>query len=406
MLPERASGIQLHLTSLPDGRLGQSARDFVDWLVLAGQSIWQVLPLTVPDHAGSPYASPSAFAASPALLEDPAAPVSAEELDAFVDRHSYWVESWLRHGGDLADQVRFDREWAALRSYAAERGVSILGDIPIYVAADGADERYWPAFFRSDAVSGVPPDAFSDTGQLWGNPLYDWDALTDARFRWWTERLRRTLDLYDHVRIDHFRGFSAYWAVPAGDPTAEHGTWEPGPGRALFDAAAAELGTLPVLAEDLGEIDDAVIALRDGLGYPGMAVLQFGFGGDRRSVHHPRNLVANQVVYTGTHDNDTVLGWWRTLSWRERLRVRTAWHRAGIRHAADAPSWAMIELAQAAPSRLAMAQAQDVLALGSEARMNTPGTVSTWSWRLEPGQLTTIQARRLRSITEAAGRLP
>ncbi|SDE01696.1 4-alpha-glucanotransferase [Auraticoccus monumenti] len=406
MLPERASGVQLHLTSLPGGRLGPAAREFVEWLAAAGQQVWQVLPLSVPDAHGSPYASPSAFAASPALLEDPTAEVTPEELQRFTADNAYWAGSWVAHGGDLADQVRFTREWGALRRFAAERGVQVLGDVPIYVAPASADQRSWPALFRDDAVAGVPPDAFSDTGQLWGNPLYDWQAMAADGYRWWTERLRRSLELFDLVRLDHFRGFAAYWAVPAGDETAEDGRWEQGPGRAVFDAAAAELGPLPVLAEDLGDIDQPVVDLRRALGFPGMAVLQFAFDPDSDDVsHEPENLERDQVVYTGTHDNDTVVGWWSELPEPRRVEVRRAWRAAGVRTDGETdPAWAMVELAHAAPCRLAVCQAQDVLALGREARMNTPGTAATWAWRLQPGQLTDAHARRLREVTEASGR--
>lgn len=402
-IPDRAAGVQLHITSLPGGRLGEPARDFVRWLAAAGQSVWQVLPLAVPDEHGSPYASPSAFAAWPGLLEDPAAPVSGHEVSAYAEQHAYWAGSWTAAGGDLADQVRFEREWGALRSFAADHGVRLLGDLPIYVAADRADARAWPELFRDDAVAGVPPDAFTDTGQLWGNPLYDWDAMAADGYRWWVERLRRSLSLYDLVRIDHFRGFAAFWAVPAGHPTAEHGTWEPGPGRAVFDAATAVLGPLPVLAEDLGVIDASVVELRTGLGFPGMAVLQFAFDpdGEDRS-HEPENLRYDQVVYTGTHDNDTVVGWWSTLPVRRRREAERAWRAAGIDE--GDPAWSMIRLAHAAPCRLAMAQAQDLLSLGSEARMNTPGTAATWSWRLGPGMLTADLAARLRAVTEESGR--
>jgi 4-alpha-glucanotransferase len=404
-IPDRAAGVQLHLTSLPGGRLGEPARDFVRWLAAAGQSVWQVLPLTVPDAHGSPYASPSAFAAWSGLLEDPSAPVSADEVAAYADEHAYWAGSWTAVGGDLADQVRFEREWGALRSFAADHGVRLLGDIPIYVAADSADARAWPELFRDDAVAGVPPDAFTETGQLWGNPLYDWDAMAADGYRWWVERLRRSLSLFDLVRVDHFRGFAAYWAVPAGHATAEHGTWEPGPGRAVFDAAAAELGPLPVLAEDLGVIDAPVVDLRTSLGFPGMAVLQFAFDpdGEDRS-HEPENLRHDQVVYTGTHDNDTVAGWWATLPVRRRREAERAWRAAGVGE--DDPVWSMIRLAHAAPCRLAMVQAQDVLSLGSEARMNTPGTAATWSWRMDPGMLTNAHAARLREVTEESGRMP
>lgn len=402
----RASGVQLHITSLPGGRLGPSARDFVDWLAAAGQSVWQVLPVSVPDEHRSPYKSPSAFAASPALLEHPGAEVTPEELSDFAEREAYWAESWTAFGGDLADQVRFDREWADLRAYAAARGIRLMGDVPIYVAPDGADVRAWPQFFRGDMVAGCPPDAYAVTGQLWGNPLYRWDVIAQDGFRWWIERLRRTFALFDFVRLDHFRGFADYWAIPAGAATALGGRWERGPGRALFDAAAAELGELPVLAEDLGDIDAPVIELRRALGLPGMAVLQFGFNpDDHANTHHPANLEQHQVVYTGTHDNDTVCGWWRDLPEAPRAMVRAASQEARVAVDADRePSWALIGLALDMPCELAMMQAQDVLALGSEARMNAPGIEGGWSWQMEPGALTDAHAERLRALTEAAGR--
>ena len=402
----RASGVQLHVTSLPGGRLGAPAREFVDWLAAARQSVWQVLPVSVPDEHGSPYKSPSAFAASPALLEHPDAPVSAQELEEFESREAYWAQSWTAFGGDLADQVRFGREWAALRTYAAERGIRLMGDVPIYVAPDGADEHAWPQFFRTDAVAGVPPDAFAAQGQLWGNPLYRWDALRDDGYRWWVERLRRTFALFDLVRVDHFRGFSAYWAVPAGDDVALHGHWEPGPGRAVFDAATGALGDLAVLAEDLGDIDEPVNELRRALGFPGIAVLQFAFDpGYAVNTHDPDRHEVNQVVYTGTHDNDTVRGWWDTLPVYRRDPARAACVAAGVSADIDVePSWALIELAHAARCGLAMIQAQDVLALGSPARMNAPGIEGGWRWQLEPGELTPALAARLRAVTEASGR--
>lgn len=406
MNTSRASGVQLHITSLPDGRLGPSARDFVDWLAAAGQSVWQVLPVSVPDEHRSPYKSPSAFAASPALLEHPDAEVTPEELSDFAEREAYWAESWTAFGGELADQVRFDREWADLRAYAAARGIRLMGDVPIYVAPDGADVRAWPQFFRGDMVAGCPPDAYAVTGQLWGNPLYRWDVIAQDGFRWWIERLRRTFALFDFVRLDHFRGFADYWAIPAGAATALGGRWERGPGRALFDAAAAELGELPVLAEDLGDIDAPVTELRRALGLPGMAVLQFGFNpDDHANTHHPANLEQHQVVYTGTHDNDTVCGWWRDLPEAPRAMVRAALQEARVAVDADRePSWALIGLALDMPCELAMMQAQDVLALGSEARMNAPGIEGGWSWQMEPGALTDAHAERLRALTEAAGR--
>ena len=237
----RSSGVQLHPTSLPGGRLGREAFRFVDWLAEAGQTWWQMLPVGPPDRHGSPYKSASAFAAWPGLLAAPRAPVTrSQELD-FRERNAYWIEDWARRGS-VADQVRFDREWGALRAYAAERGVRLFGDVPIYVAPGSVDHRAHPELFRDDAVAGTPPDAYTDKGQLWGNPLYDWPVLRRQGYRWWTERLRRTFDLFDVVRVDHFRGFCAYWAVPRGARHALAGRWQRGPGRAPFDAASRELG--------------------------------------------------------------------------------------------------------------------------------------------------------------------
>jgi 4-alpha-glucanotransferase len=404
---QRSSGVQLHPTSLPSGRLGRDAYAFVDWLADAGQSWWQMLPLGPPDRHGSPYKARSAFAAWPGLLASPRARVSRSDEIDFRERNAYWIDDWARLGprGAIADQVRFDREWAALRAHAAERRVRLIGDVPIYVAPGSVDHRAHPELFRDDAVAGTPPDAYTSKGQLWGNPLYDWPALRRRGYRWWTERLRRTFELFDVVRIDHFRGFCAYWAVPKGARHALAGRWQRGPGRAPFDAAAAELGALPVIAENLGVITEAVERLRRGLGYPGMVVLQFGFGSDDpANVHTPRNHPADAVVYSGTHDNDTVLGWYSGLEGAVRAEVDEAIDAAGVRE--REPHWSLIRLAHASPSQVAMVQMQDVLGLGSEARMNTPGRASgAWKWRLDrlPG---TAPARRLRDVTEAAGRLP
>jgi 4-alpha-glucanotransferase len=218
---QRSSGILLHPTSLPNGVLDEHAYRFVDWLASAGQRWWQVLPLGPPDSTGSPYASPSAFAGSPQLLADPEAPVSAAELDAFRTRHAYWLDDWVAYGGSADDQVRFEREWQTLRRYAAKRRVRIFGDMPIYVAPGGADHVAHPGLFQRGVVAGVPPDAFSRTGQLWGSPLYDWPAMRKDGYRWWTERFRRAFTLADLMRIDHFRGFVAYWAVPQRARTAQ-----------------------------------------------------------------------------------------------------------------------------------------------------------------------------------------
>ncbi len=399
--------MQLHPTSLAAGRLGDDAYRFVDWLVEAGQSYWQMLPLGPPDRARSPYKSASAFAAWRGLLADPAAAVSDDEIEAFRAAESFWIADWERVAGGrraVADQVRFAREWSALRTYANERGVGLIGDVPIYVAPGGADHVAWPQLFRSGEVAGVPPDALSDAGQLWGNPLYDWPALQRSEYRWWTERLRRTFAMFDVTRIDHFRGFVAYWAVPEGAADARGGRWRRGPGRAVFDAAARSLGSLPVIAEDLGVITEPVDRLRRSLGFPGMVVMQFGFDPD--DPHGPHRLEhheANSVVYTGTHDTDTLRGWWEGLAAPTRAATVEQIAAAGFEERER--WWSIIRLAYSSPARLAMIQAQDVLGLGSDARMNVPGRATgSWRWRMAPGALTHEHAKRLRAAVEESER--
>jgi 4-alpha-glucanotransferase len=393
---ERASGILLHPTSLPNGIPDHHAYRFVDWLHAAGQRWWQVLPLGPTDQTGSPYMSPSVFAGSPELVADRTSVVTPGERDAFRAANAYWIDDWLGYGGDLDQQIRFEREWRSLRAYAAARSIRIVGDIPIYAGWDGADQRAHPGLFLRDAIAGVPPDAFSATGQLWKNPLYDWAALRLDGYRWWTERLRRAFRLVDLARIDHFRGVVSYWAVPAGSETAANGRWRRGPGAAVFHAAAAKLGPLDVVAEDLGVITEPVRRLRMELGFPGMVVLQFVVGGGPDSPHLPHNHVEQSVAYTGTHDNDTAAGWWATLTDADRAAT-------GLR--GEDPAWELLELTWSSVAALAIAPVQDVLGLGSEGRMNTPGTeVGNWSWRLEPDALTARLAARLRSLTERTGR--
>ena len=402
----RSSGVQLHITSLPEGRLGHSAYEFVDWLAAAGQTWWQVLPVGPPDRYHSPYKSRSAFAAWPGLLASPRASVSASAVAAFTERERFWIGDWDRFTGRGAvlHQVRFEREWGELRAYAASRGVRLLGDVAIYVAPGSVDHRAHSELFQSGAVAGAPPDAYSDTGQLWGNPLYDWPALRRRHYRWWVERLRRTLSLFDVARIDHFRGFVAYWAVPEHARSAAGGRFRRGPGRAVFDAAARELGSaLPLVAEDLGSITPAVERLRDELGLPGMLVLQFGFDPkEPSSPHRPSNHVEHRIVYTGTHDHDTARGWYESL----RPPVREVVDASLARFGEHEPWWGLIRLAFASPARVAMIQAQDVLGLGSQARMNDPGRArGNWRWQMTGRGLTADAARRLREVTEEAGRL-
>jgi len=388
----RASGILLHPASLPNGVLDEHAYRFVDWLAAAGQHWWQVLPLGPPEGmTGSPYMSPSAFAGSPALLAAPRARVTRDDVRAFRERHAYWIDDWADFGGSVEDQVRFGREWSALRAYAGVRGVSVFGDMPIYVAADGADHRAHPELFQQGAVAGVPPDAFSRTGQLWGNPLYDWTAMRTDGYRWWIERFRRSFELVDLMRVDHFRGFVAYWAVPAANKTAARGKWRRGPGAGLFHTVEGELGTLNVVAEDLGVITEPVVRLRRELGFPGMAVLQFALGGDPSNPHLPANHAEQSVVYTGTHDNDTTVGWWE--SWSDEDRARSGLDPAD-------PAWSLIAEAWESRAALAITPLQDVLRLGNEARMNLPGTEDgNWSWRYARRALTDAGAARLRELT-------
>jgi 4-alpha-glucanotransferase len=390
----------LHVTSLPGGRLGREAYRFVDWLEAAGQSWWQVLPLGPPDEDGSPYMASSAFAAWTGLLASPRARVTRAEVAAFRKREAYWIGGWERFAGRGAveDQVRFDREWGELRRYAAARGVRLIGDVPIYVAPGGADQLDHPGLFQPGLWAGAPPDALSSVGQLWGNPLYDWSAMRRDGYRWWIERFRRTCRLFDLSRIDHFRGFVSYWAVRAGMRTAKTGRWRRGPGDDLFRGTTRELGDLPLIAEDLGVITPAVHALRDRLGLPGMVVMQFAFGGGRKNPYRPENHRRNLVVYTGTHDTDTTVGWWRSLP--RRVRRRTGLD-------PDDPSWSLMRMALASPAAIAITPAQDVLGLDGTARMNMPGTRGhhNWSWRLERGQLTAELAARLRDETRRTRRL-
>jgi 4-alpha-glucanotransferase len=404
----RSAGIQLHITSLPGGRLGTEAYRFVDWLADAGQSWWQVLPLGPPDRYRSPYKSRSAFAAWPGLLGEPRAAVSVAEIADFRERQRFWISDWERFSGReaVADQVRFEREWSALRDYAAQHGVRLMGDVAIYVSAGSADHRAHPELFQRGLVAGAPPDAYSSKGQLWGNPLYDWPALQRRRYRWWVERLRRTLELFDLARIDHFRGFVAYWAVPEGAPDATSGTWKRGPGRAVFDAAELALGrALPLVAEDLGVITPAVGRLRDSLRLPGMSVVQFGLDpAVPLSPHRLENHVANRIVYTGTHDQDTARGWYESLDRAHRAIVDSELARYGVSE--RQPWWSLIRLAFCSPGQIAMVPAQDVLGLGSEARMNAPGLArGSWRWQMKPGALTPALARRLREVTGAARRV-
>ena len=495
-LSQRRSGVLLHITSLPGphgvGDFGPDAYRFVDWLVSAGQRIWQLLPTTPIGPCDSPYQSVSAFAGSPLMVAlEPmvtrgwlAAPVlpaggfDAKRVDyarvvpwrlaqlraaasGFADQatvgdraacaawcaeQAAWLDDyvlfmaietahagrpwWLwpqplrvrepaalaaartEHANEIAFwqfvQWSFDTQWAAVKAYANTRGVSIMGDLPIFVAHHSADCWARPDLYELDAdfqptvVAGVPPDAFTAEGQRWGNPLYRWDRMAADGYAWWAARVRRAMAQADVFRIDHFRGFAGYWEVPASSPTAIEGRWVDGPGKALFAAIAQALGELPIVAEDLGVITPDVIALRDGCGFPGMRILQFAFGGDATHEYLPHNFVPASVVYTGTHDNDTTHGWWRTAP--ERERAFAASYLAAAGHDVH---WAMIRAACNSVANTAVFPMQDVLGLDGRHRMNLPGsTVGNWSWRFDWPMLGTEPARVLGLITAAGGRGP
>jgi 4-alpha-glucanotransferase len=367
-----------------------------------------VLPLGPPDTFGSPYTSPSAFAGSPTLLAEPDADVRDEEIADFRRRHAYWIGAWEAFTGSPAavvDQVRFEREWSALREYALRRDIRLIGDLPIYVARQSAAVAAHPELFTPGLLAGAAPDASHPEGQLWGQPVYDWRAMRAEGYRWWIERFRHALRLCDMIRIDHFRGFVAYWAIPEGAVSPLEGDWRRGPGIALFRAVEAELGRVPLVAEDLGLITPPVDRLREQIGALSMRILGRSFSPRHRSRQAVAVHPEDAVVYTGTHDHPTIAGWWTAAADHERERALADLAAAGI---ADAdPIWALVRLALSSRARLAIIPAQDLLELGNEARMNTPGTIwgGNWAWRLEPGQLTPELAARLRAATAASGRL-
>ena len=325
----------------------------------------------------------------------------------------------LQWSGELAHEIEvqkafqylFFQQWQALRDYGRERGIRIIGDIPIYVAHDSADVWSNRQFFLMDdrgrprVVAGVPPDYFSTTGQLWGNPIYNWPLLKQTGYQWWVDRLRSALRLYDIVRIDHFRGFEAYWEVPGSETTATNGRWVKGPGKELFAALRNELGELPIIAENLGVITPEVEAIRHEFGLPGMAILQFAFGKDPQAPSFkPHNYVHNLVAYTGTHDNDTVVGWWNSLGGdstrsAEDVSKEHAYARSYLGFKDEPIHWEMIRGVMASVADLAIAPMQDVLGLGSDTRMNFPGKASGyWKWRMAPGADSQDVAEKLKSL--------
>jgi 4-alpha-glucanotransferase len=331
--------------------------------------------------------------------------VARRRPDALARSRARLADSIMSH---KLSQFWFARQWRAVKQYANERGVEVIGDIPIFVAHDSADVWSRPDLFFLDEhgeptlVAGVPPDAFSASGQLWGNPLYRWDVMAEQGFVWWIERLRRTLSVVDIVRIDHFIGFTRVWAVPAGESDATGGAWLPGPGAALGNAIGAALGRLPIIAEDLGFLTPEAEALRDQFRLPGMKVLQFAFDGDPSNPHLPHNHRTSFVVYTGTHDNDTTVGWFQTAPPATRSFLQRYLARSG-----DDVAYDLIRAAMGSVADTVIVPLQDVLGLGGEARMNHPGRASgNWSWRLPADALAQANVERFAEMVELYGRGP
>lgn len=497
----RAGGILLHPTSLPGpygiGDLGQSARNFINFLDATHLKLWQVLPVNPTGYGNSPYQTLSAFAGNPMLISldelvndqlltkddlhseiswcknkikfQDVIPFHKEKLrlayqnfiegkaaflssafDAFCHENKFWLEDyalfialkeendlklwtfWLpefvRRNADALQEARirlfqkinavrfyqflFFRQWYALKEYANARGIKLIGDIPIFLAHDSADVWSNPHLFHLDengwptVVAGVPPDYFSETGQLWGNPLYRWDVLAEQNYAWWTKRFKAAFDLVDIVRIDHFRGFESYWEVQAHEKTAVNGRWMKGPGAAIFKTVEEQLGKLPILAEDLGLITKEVHDLRNAFGFPGFRILQFAFDDNKEARFFlPHNHPRNCVVYTGTHDNDTSLGWFRNenggYSTRSPEEVEQARQRACNYFNSDGSeiNWDFIRFAFASVANTAIIPLQDVLGLGSKGRMNRPGCPdNNWEWRYCEEDLTPGIIERLANL--------
>ncbi|MFN6563521.1 MAG: 4-alpha-glucanotransferase [Nostoc sp. ChiSLP01] len=377
-----------------------------------------------------------------------ATPIQQREFAGFCDSKAYWLDnyalfmalkdanegaSWhkwepefVKREPEALDRVQrrlngeifyykfvqfeFFRQWSDLKSYANMRGIEIIGDIPIYVAHDSADVWAHPDIFALDEetgeaaqMAGVPPDYFSATGQLWGNPVYNWDELQKQDFKWWVQRFEAMLDYVDIIRIDHFRGFEAYWSVPKGEETAMNGKWVEAPGEAFFEAIRHQLGKLPVLAEDLGVITPEVEALRDKFEFPGMKVLQFAFGSDPGNPFLPFNYPQNAVVYTGTHDNDTTVGWFNTASDYEKQNLLL--YLGCI--SPEGIHWDLIRLALSSVANQAIIPLQDIFGLGNEARMNFPSVAEgNWGWRYQAAALTEELSSRLKALTRLNGRAP
>ncbi|HPT30323.1 MAG TPA: 4-alpha-glucanotransferase [Prolixibacteraceae bacterium] len=489
-MPERNSGILLHITSLPGkegiGTLGKNAMEWIDFLQETKQRLWQILPLGPVNVGNCPYQCFSAFAGNPLLIDlqllvneglledtDLAAipkydirqvefskvtswkteklkrafthfrekdhPAMLQEYDRFLSEHSWWLsdfalfmairqdfpgKSWTswpeelkRRNAEALSQIRekhsmevdyqtflqflFFRQWNSLKNYANSKNVHIIGDIPLYVAGDSADVWANPHLFLLDdqlqaaKVSGVPPDYFSTTGQLWGTPVFNWENLKQQEYHWWLARIHFNLKMFDQVRIDHFRGLEAFWSVPAGEKTAERGEWVEARGTEMLEILRNQLGSIPLIAEDLGTITPEVERMRDRFNMPGMKVLQFGFSTDQTNEHLPHNFTANSVVYTGTHDNDTVWAWLHAAGSTEKKLAQEY-----LKNYHPRPVWGMIEMAWASVASTAIIPLQDLLELGAESRMNIPGIAEgNWGWRFRWDQIKNKHKVFLKEIT-------
>ena len=488
----RCSGILMHISSLPGpygvGTMGKNAFRFVDFLEDAGQSVWQILPLTPTGYGDSPYQSCSTFAGNhylidlEALVEEKLLKkeelssirwswsetkadfgllynnrlnvlrkaydrfAAQEELDAFCAENAGWLPDFAlfmalkdRFGGkpwyqwdkalkfrdskaieaarqELKEEIRFFcfvqylfyKQWNALRAYAHGKGIRIIGDVPIYVPYDSVEVWKDTQLFQLDekldpvSVAGCPPDAFSADGQLWGNPLYRWDVMAEDGFAWWIRRLAAAGELYDIVRMDHFRGLEAYWSIPYGDATAKGGKWIKGPGMDFVNAVKKGLPELNMIAEDLGFLTQEVLDLRDASGYPGMKVLEFAFDSREPSDYLPHTYVSNTVCYTGTHDNMTMRQWFETAT-DEAVEYATEYMNLTEK---EGLVWGVIRTAYASVSDLCVIQMQDLLNLGAQARMNFPGTLSdaNWTWRADDAFMSEDLAKKILNMTKLYGR--
>lgn len=420
----RAAGVLLHPTSLPSGVLDYQAWKFLDWMVKSGLSIWQMLPLTAPHDDLSPYQSLSAFALNPRLLPDSwEKQVDAKAFERYLKNPPHWLENyalfmvlrakfnnqaWLvwpdeykyRDSKALAEFAQTEQAamnkikkrqfylahlWQTLKTDANAKGIQLFGDMPIFVALDSVDVWANSDQFLLDenlaptVVTGVPPDYFSETGQRWGNPHYNWPVMAADQFSWWRKRVESALEMFDLVRIDHFRGLESSWEIDASEPTAINGRWVKAPGEALLKHLQQEFNPLPLVAEDLGIITPEVVALKEQFGLPGMSVLHFGFSGLPDNPHSPHEQVKNSVLYTGTHDNDTSLGWFNSLN-----QDTQNWVLSQLSDEVNGMPWRLIITALRSVADRVIIPMQDWLSLPTEHRMNVPGTTeNNWLWQFD-----------------------